>query len=64
MRPTLVEIVKRELRRRKWSMAELDRRAGFSIGETRRFLSEERDLSSKKVESILDALKLTIRKRR
>ncbi len=62
MRPTLIEIVRKELERRKWSMSELDRRAGLSIGESRRFLSGERDLTSRKIEALLDALGLAIRR--
>jgi len=62
MRPTLIEIVRKELERREWSMSELDRQAGLSIGESRRFLSGERDLTSRKVEAIFDALGLVVRK--
>jgi len=43
-------------------MSELDRQAGLSIGESQRFLSGERDLSWSKVEAILDALHLVVRK--
>jgi transcriptional regulator with XRE-family HTH domain len=62
MRPSLVEIIDRERKRRKWSMAELDRQAGFSVGESRRFLSGTRQPSSNKVEAILDALRLRIKR--
>jgi DNA-binding phage protein len=63
MRPPLTKIIKDELARREWSMAELDRQAGFSIGETYRFLSGERDISWSKVEAILDVLGLRICRR-
>jgi hypothetical protein len=43
-------------------MSELDRQAGLSIGESRRYLSGERDLTSRKIEAILDALDLVVRK--
>ena len=62
MRPTIAQIVRRELRRRKWTMYELDKRAGLSIGETRRFLKEGRNLTVPKIESILDALRLVVRR--
>ena len=57
-----VKIICRELKRQKWSKAELDRRAGLSIGESRRFLAGERDLASRKVEAMFNALGLVIRK--
>jgi transcriptional regulator with XRE-family HTH domain len=63
MRPSICDLVRRELKRRKWSMAELDRRAGLSIGETRRLLKDGRQLTLSKIEAILDALELVIRKR-
>lgn len=62
MRPTLIQIIRKELERRQWSMSELDRQAGFSVGETRRFLSGERQFSSGKIEAVLDALGLVIKK--
>jgi lambda repressor-like predicted transcriptional regulator len=63
MRPTLIEIVEKELKRRGWSMAEMDRQAGFSVGETSRFLAGKRDFHWSKVEKLLDALGLKISKR-
>ncbi len=63
MRPTLVEIIRKELERRDWSMSELDRQAGLSIGESRRFLAGERHLTSLKIEAIFDALHLVVRHR-
>lgn len=62
MRPSLIEIIGKELDRRGWSMAELDRQAGFSIGETSRFLKGTRKLTSTKIEAIFDAIKLTVRR--
>jgi lambda repressor-like predicted transcriptional regulator len=63
MRPSIVEIIRGELKRREWSMSELDRQAGFSIGESRRFLAGERQLTTPKIEAILDALQLVVRRR-
>ncbi len=62
MKPSLIEIIDRERKRRKWSMAELDRQAGLSVGEARRFLSGERQFSSAKIEAIFDALRLKIKR--
>jgi hypothetical protein len=60
MKTDLIAIVAREVKRRKWSMSELDRRAGVSVGESRRFLAGERTITHPKVEKYLDALGLKI----
>jgi hypothetical protein len=63
MRQSIVELIRKELERRDWSMSELDRQAGLSIGESRRFLAGERQLTSPKIEAIFDALHLVVTRR-
>ena len=56
----LVQLVLDRMAELEWTMSELDRRAGLSIGESRRFLTRERAMTHPKVECILAALELTV----
>ena len=63
-KPDFVNLVQRRIKKLNWSMARLDREAGLSIGESRRFLSRERTVTHPKLEKILFAVGLTVRQAR
>ena len=54
------EIVEKERVRRDWSFSELDRQAGLWVGDSRKFIVDEKNITCAKLEKLLMALEMKV----